>query len=254
MEISNKKGVQLTMKKRILTLAVAGIMALSATITSFAGQWKQEAAGWWYQNDDGSFLKDGWNWVDGSCYYFTSDGYCLINTVTPDGYQVDGSGAWIVDGVVQTQTPPAQTKTEPVQQNAVQVDTLSFVPPAGFTFASSEENNFYFVNQTGSAAIVVSSEAMEGWGEEEVALGGAIQEPLLNAAIEITFGTPQSKEARQYTSGTWYRYQFADGTMADFPGAVVVFARITGNRVQMVAAAGDLSGLDVDSMMNNCLK
>lgn len=245
------------MKKRLLTLAVAGIMVLSAAITSFAGQWKQETAGWTYQNDDGSLYKGGWNWVEGKCYYFTPEGYCLMNTTTPDGFTVDAAGAWIIDGVVQTQTPPAQTppvQTTPAQQNAVQIDTLSFIPPAGFTFDSSEGNNSYFINQNETAAIVVSSEIMDDWGEQEIAIGAAMQETLLNQAIEITFGVPQSKEVKQYTSGTWYRYQFASGTLADFSGSMTACARIQGNRVQMVALAGDLTGLDIDGIMNNNLR
>lgn len=50
----------------------------------------------------------GWHWIDGFCYYFQelSDGFkgaLLVNTVTPDGYTVGETGAWIVDGVVQRQ-------------------------------------------------------------------------------------------------------------------------------------------------------
>lgn len=77
-------------------------MASSMSMTIYAGQWKQDTTGWWYQNDDGSYFNNGWQWIDGKCYYFTSEGYCLINTTTPDGYTVDGSGAWTVNGVVQT--------------------------------------------------------------------------------------------------------------------------------------------------------
>lgn len=45
-----------------------------------------------------------WNWINGKCYYFSdiSDGtrgHLLKNTTTPDGYQVDQTGAWIVNGV-----------------------------------------------------------------------------------------------------------------------------------------------------------
>lgn len=36
------------------------------------------------------------------CYYFGPDGYCLINTTTPDGYTVNADGAWVVNGVIQT--------------------------------------------------------------------------------------------------------------------------------------------------------
>ena len=42
------------------------------------------------------------------CYYFDGNGYMAANTTTPDGYTVDGSGAWVVDGVVQTQGTQTQ--------------------------------------------------------------------------------------------------------------------------------------------------
>lgn len=91
------------MRKKILVAAVAGLMALTLSMPVFAGEWKKDGTGWWYQNDDGGYPSNGWTWVDGICYYFTPEGYCLINTQTPDGYMVDASGAWVVDGVVQTQ-------------------------------------------------------------------------------------------------------------------------------------------------------
>lgn len=90
-------------KKQLATLGLAVILASSMSMTSFAGQWQQDTTGWWYQNDDGSYFNGGWQWIEGKCYYFTPEGYCLINTTTPDGYTVDGSGAWIVNGAVQKQ-------------------------------------------------------------------------------------------------------------------------------------------------------
>lgn len=74
----------------------------------------------WYTDDLGKryFLHDiadgnqgymytGWRWIGGRRYYFNeiSDGTrgaLLQDTVTPDGCQVDENGAWVVDGVVQT--------------------------------------------------------------------------------------------------------------------------------------------------------
>lgn len=53
----------------------------------------------------------GWNWIVGAdgrsrCYYFNeksdgTKGALLRNTVTPDGYQVDSDGAWVLNGIVQ---------------------------------------------------------------------------------------------------------------------------------------------------------
>lgn len=96
-------------RKKILALALAVTMASSMSMTSFAGQWQQDAAGSWYQEDNGSYPANTWKWIDGNndgvaeCYYFNEKGYMLSNTTTPDGYQVNASGAWVVNGVVQTQ-------------------------------------------------------------------------------------------------------------------------------------------------------
>lgn len=57
--------------------------------------WKQDNTGWWYQNADGSYPKSVWQQIDSKYYYFNESGYMLSNTTTPDGYQVDESGAWI---------------------------------------------------------------------------------------------------------------------------------------------------------------
>lgn len=95
------------MKKRYKILAAALAMTFSMSITSFAGTWKQEAKGWWYQNEDGTYPQSGWQWIDGNgdgvaeSYYFDENGYLLTNTTTPDGYTVNDGGAWVVDGVVQ---------------------------------------------------------------------------------------------------------------------------------------------------------
>lgn len=44
----------------------------------------------------------GWNWINGRCYYLEPEsGRMLSDAVTPDGYTVDSSGAWTVNGKVQ---------------------------------------------------------------------------------------------------------------------------------------------------------
>lgn len=81
-------------------------LCLMAPITSFAGEWQQSNKGYWYVNDDGSFIKGQWAWIDGNndglaeCYYFNENGYLEANTVV-DGYEVNSDGAWIVNGVIQ---------------------------------------------------------------------------------------------------------------------------------------------------------
>ena len=89
--------------KRFLATVLAATMVVGSAMTSRAAQWQQNTTGWWYQEDNGSYPVNTWKWIDGKCYYFDGSGYMLSNTTTPDGYTVDTSGAWVVNGVVQTQ-------------------------------------------------------------------------------------------------------------------------------------------------------
>ena len=56
--------------------------------------WEQDSNGWWWRNADGTYPVNQWKEINGNYYYFGTDGYMLANTTTPDGYQVDASGAW----------------------------------------------------------------------------------------------------------------------------------------------------------------
>lgn len=80
-------------KTKVLVTTMALVASMS--ITTFAGEWKQDATGWWYQNDDGSYPVNQWQEIGGKQYYFNETGYMLVNTVTPDGKQVGSDGAMI---------------------------------------------------------------------------------------------------------------------------------------------------------------
>ena len=99
------------MKKRFyLALSTIAIGAM-LTMPVFAGTWKQDNAGWWYERDDKSFPASTWEQIDGSWYYFNEQGYILYNqwfgnyylsatgamltNTTIDGYQVGADGAYI---------------------------------------------------------------------------------------------------------------------------------------------------------------
>ena len=107
--------------KKIVALAMAALMTAGSGMTVSAGQWQSDTNGWWRQNDDGSYPVGSWQWLDGNndgtaeCYYFDGNGYMLANTITPDGYSVDGNGAWVVNGVIQTQTSSVQAQTGETQ-------------------------------------------------------------------------------------------------------------------------------------------
>ncbi|MCI9048240.1 MAG: hypothetical protein HFG71_13425 [Hungatella sp.] len=80
-----------------------------------AGQWVKDGSRWWYQNKDGSYTADNWQYIDNKWYYFDSQGYMATGWVnwkdhsyfcgkdgamwascwTPDGYYVDSDGMWV---------------------------------------------------------------------------------------------------------------------------------------------------------------
>ena len=90
--------------KKAITIVIATATMASQAMPAMAAEWKQDNTGWWYQEDNGSYPTNSWKWINGKCYYFDSNGYMLASTTTPDGYTVDATGAWTVNGVVQTQS------------------------------------------------------------------------------------------------------------------------------------------------------
>ena len=90
--------------KKAIAIALATATMASQAMTAMAAEWKQNEIGYWYQEDNGSYPTNSWKWINGRCYYFDSNGYMLASTTTPDGYTVDATGAWTVNGVVQTQS------------------------------------------------------------------------------------------------------------------------------------------------------
>lgn len=78
-------------------------------------EWLRDENGYWYRNQDGSYTKNGWQYIDGKWYFFDENGYMktgwipwkdlwyycgadgamLVSTTTPDGYTVNGDGVWV---------------------------------------------------------------------------------------------------------------------------------------------------------------
>ena len=83
------------MKKTKLLLAVIS-MSTAMSMTALAGEWKQDTTGWWYQNDDGTYISNQWfQDFDGKWYYLNESGYMLTNGTAPDGRSVGTDGVWV---------------------------------------------------------------------------------------------------------------------------------------------------------------
>ena len=83
--------------KHFRLLIITTLMTLSTSLSAFAGSWEEDAKGWWYKNNDGSYPRGTWFTfaTTGKQYYFDNDGYLLVNTTTPDGYKVGPDGAYL---------------------------------------------------------------------------------------------------------------------------------------------------------------
>lgn len=103
-----------------LVLSTAVFVAAFA-VNAYAGHWVQDSTGWWYDWGNGSWPASSWQWIDGNsdgvaeCYYFDRFGYCMINTTTPDNYQVNSSGAWVENGTVQTRNVGVQKSSNSIK-------------------------------------------------------------------------------------------------------------------------------------------
>lgn len=73
------------MKKKLLIAAMAGFVSLSSVINAFAGQWQKDEIGWWYQNDDGSYIANNWLQENGKSYYFDANGYMVTGWLQING-------------------------------------------------------------------------------------------------------------------------------------------------------------------------
>lgn len=101
-------------RKVVFLIGAVCTMLCSNSFLSFAGEWRTGAVPnegrWWYANEDGSYARNGWFWLDGNrdgieeCYYFDHEGWMLTDTVTPDGYTVNSDGAWVQNQIVQSRS------------------------------------------------------------------------------------------------------------------------------------------------------
>ena len=119
----------------VTVLAAVSALSAMTALTAFAGEWIQDGSRRWFQNSDGSYPKSGmytigedryifdsygyvvenqwveladdnWYyclpggevarnmWISGT-YYVGSNGAMLKDTMTPDGYYVDGEGKYV---------------------------------------------------------------------------------------------------------------------------------------------------------------
>ena len=103
------------MKKKILAAVLAATMVMGTSMTSFAAGWQQNSTGWWYGTnaDNSTWYSNGWQWIDGKCYYFDGNGNAVKGMVNINGQNLlfDNDGKQVkghlvrVNGVIRYYDP-----------------------------------------------------------------------------------------------------------------------------------------------------
>lgn len=212
------------MRKRIRMILCAAAFSALTGMTAYAGQWQSDAGGWWWQEDDGTYPVNVWKWVDGNqdgvseCYYFGQDGYMLVQTMTPDGYQVNEDGAWVKDGAVQTQGSVAAEETG---RYTVIGGPNRVVPPDGLQGGYPFDMELYGEFKGGAASLGSYKVQFDGFSayRYQYSYGGE--------KFDLGYDSPGGT----YYSGKWVvdntkpdavngktniRYMYDDGTFAGY--------------------------------------
>ena len=89
--------------KLVAVLSAAALLAMGASMTSFAAGWEKDDAGVWhyYDKDDemvaGEWRKDGAKW-----FYLDDDGDMLYDSWVDDDYYVGSDGAMLINQWIKT--------------------------------------------------------------------------------------------------------------------------------------------------------
>ncbi|MDU3397564.1 MAG: argininosuccinate lyase [Clostridiales bacterium] len=105
--------------KLVAVLSTAALLAIGASMTSFAAQgWAEEDGTWVYYTRDGERATDKWAKSGNNWYYLNSDGEMAVDTLIEDGdnyYYVDANGVMASNQWVAIENEDAGDNDEPDQ-------------------------------------------------------------------------------------------------------------------------------------------
>ena len=103
--------------KLVAVLSTAALLAIGASMTSFAAQgWAEEDGTWVYYDRNGDRVTDKWAKSGNNWYYLDSDGEMAIDTLIEDGdkyYYVDVNGVMVTNQWVAIENEDAGDDDEP---------------------------------------------------------------------------------------------------------------------------------------------
>lgn len=228
--------------KKISCIFLTILISVSACLTAFAGQWRQDSTGWWYQNDDGSYFNNGWNWIDGKRYYFTPEGYCLLDTQSPDGYSIDSSGAWTEGGHVMEMPDP----------QVYQAGKLTLTFPGNFRLQDQTDDRLIFLLPDLETTLGVYHFDLQMDIDPVVTQKNVSK--MIDDAITEEFGIFHSKTEVSFYSGSWVCYEFPASDSLSPRHSLRIYARLFDTEIQMVMFSGRLQSLNDTAIMDTMLQ
>ncbi len=103
--------------KLVAVLSAAALLALGASMTSFAATgWVEENGTWVYYDNDGYKVTDTWKKSVNNWFWLNSDGEMAVSTIVEDEdnyYYVDENGAMVSNTWVQVENEDADGEDEP---------------------------------------------------------------------------------------------------------------------------------------------
>ena len=103
--------------KLVAVLSAAALLAVGASMTSFAATgWQEENGEWVYYNKDGDQVTDTWAKSGDAWFYLNGDGVMATDELIDDGtnyYYVDSNGAMVTNGWVAVENENAGDTDEP---------------------------------------------------------------------------------------------------------------------------------------------
>ena len=89
--------------KLVAVLSAAALLALGASMTSFAAGWEKDDAGiWHYYDNDDNMVTDEWKKDGGKWFYLDEDGDMATDSWVDDDYYVGADGAMLTNQWIKT--------------------------------------------------------------------------------------------------------------------------------------------------------
>ena len=99
--------------KLVAVLSTAALLAIGASMTSFAAGWEKDDAGiWHYYDEDDEMVTDEWKKDGGKWFYLDEDGDMLVNDWVDDDYYVGEDGAMLVNAWIKAYSDDDQDDPE----------------------------------------------------------------------------------------------------------------------------------------------